>query len=112
MENFKVPLIVAAIGLFTAGIIAGIGLSFVTDRDSRATIFHPEQLVRVYGPSGNMLFVGKVTQQEIPFITLCDLHKVGIGGNFVTKQCVTLDTRGQYLMIEANEPGVTWHAPR
>jgi hypothetical protein len=77
--------------------------------EDRATIFHPEQLVRVYSPEGRYLLSGEVRFEEDQYVTLCKLQPIALSGVFTPRQCLTLNMFGPFLLIEAKEkPGVKW----
>ena len=78
-------------------------------KEPRATIFYPEQLVRVYSPEGRYLLSGEVRFEEDQYVTLCKLQAIGVTGVFTDRQCLTLNMFGPFLLIEAKEkPGVKW----
>lgn len=102
--NKSVPYIIsAALSLFVV-------FYFVSRGESRATIFHPEQRVRVYSPEGRFLLTGEVRFEEDEYVTICKLSPVAIAGAFKARQCLTLNMFGPFLITEANEPGITWSA--
>lgn len=100
--NKSIPYIIgAALMLF-------IVFYFVSRGEGRATIFHPEQRVRVYSPEGRFLLTGEVRFEEDQYVTICKLQPIAIAGAFKPRQCLTLNMFGPFLVVEAVEPGITW----
>lgn len=104
------PKLIGSLCLIVAGFIVGLNYK-LSESDSFASIFYPEQIVRVYSSNGGLLFSGAIKSEANPYVTICKLKPVNIGGKFAPNQCVTLDIGGPFLIIEANEPGIKWLSP-
>lgn len=77
---------------------------FVESETERASLFEKDAFVRVYAADGRHLFGGRVKAAQAPFVTLCGLRGVAIAGPFREAQCLVVDTRGPWLLVEAHMP--------